>query len=123
MVSIGGAQHRRAKNLHAEGKKGRFPEQLRLKPDDGTTNVRHIASAHLEALAWHEELLGRIAHPLQSEFDHGAKPTLRSLAPDRQLAILEYPDPQSTGVRKITKEIETTDLFASLTSEPDPRSS
>lgn len=114
------AASRRADKLRAKGKEVDFAELLRMEPDGGTTNVRNTSSGH-----WKPWLgvANRCVVPLTSfsEFDHGAKQDVWfALAPERPLAFFAgIWTPQWTGVRKIKNGIETTDLFAFLTTEPN----
>ena len=114
------AATKRADKLRAKGKEVDFPELLKMEPDSGTTNVRNTASAH-----WKPWLgpANRCVVPLTSfsEFDHSMKQDVWfALAPDRPLAFFAgIWTPQWTGVRKIKTGVETTDLFAFLTTEPN----
>ncbi|MET3891059.1 putative SOS response-associated peptidase YedK [Bosea sp. OAE506] len=114
------AATKRANKLRAKGKDVDFDALLRLEPDGGTTNVRNTASAH-----WKPWLgvANRCVVPLTSfsEFDHGSKQDVWfALAPERPLAFFAgIWTSQWTGVRKIRIGMETTDLFAFLTTEPN----
>lgn len=114
------AATRRADKLDAKGKEVDFSELLRMEPDGGTTKVRNTSSAH-----WKPWLGGanRCLVPLTSfsEFDHSVKQDVWfALSPDRPLAFFAgIWTPAWTGVRKIKAGIETTDLFAFLTTEPN----
>lgn len=114
------AATRRADKLRAKSKPVDFDELLRMEPDGGTTNVRNTASAHWKRWLGVES---RCVVPLTSfsEFDHGAKQDVWfALSPDRPLAFFAgIWTPQWTGVRKIKNGVETTDLFAFLTTEPN----
>lgn len=110
----------RAGKLEAKGKVVDFDEILRMEPDGGTTNVRNVSSAH-----WKPWLgvSNRCVVPLTSfsEFDHAAKQDVWfALAEDRPLAFFAgIWMPAWTGVRKIKNGIETTDLYAFLTTDPN----
>jgi putative SOS response-associated peptidase YedK len=114
------AAKKRAGKLEAKGKTVDFDELLRMEPDAGTTNVRNTTSAH-----WKPWLgpANRCVVPLTSfsEFDHGARQDVWfALAEDRPLAFFAgIWTPAWTGVRKIKTGIETTDLFAFLTTDPN----
>ncbi len=114
------AAQKRASKLEAKGKAVDFNELLRMEPDGGTTNVRNTASAHWKRWLGVES---RCVVPLTSfsEFDHGAKQDVWfALSADRPLAFFAgIWTPQWTGVRKIKTGMETTDLFAFLTTEPN----
>ncbi|SEG59514.1 SOS response-associated peptidase [Bosea lathyri] len=114
------AATKRADKLRAKGKEVDFTELLRMEPDGGTTNVRNTSSAH-----WKPWLgvANRCVVPLTSfsEFDHGAKQDVWfALSPDRPLAFFAGIWTAGwTGVRKIKTGVETADLFAFLTTEPN----
>lgn len=114
------AAKKRAGKLEAKGKAVDFDELLRMEPDGGTTNVRNIASSH-----WKPWLgvANRCVVPLTSfsEFDHAAKQDVWfSLGEDRPLAFFAGIWMAGwTGVRKIKRGVETTDLYAFLTTDPN----
>ncbi|AMJ59387.1 hypothetical protein AXW83_02880 [Bosea sp. PAMC 26642] len=114
------AATKRADKLRAKSKPADFDELLRMEPDGGTTNVRNTTSSH-----WKPWLgpANRCVVPLTSfsEFDHGAKQDVWfALDQDRPLAFFAgIWTPQWTGVRKIKNGVETTDLFAFLTTTPN----
>ena len=114
------AAKKRAGKIEAKGKAVDFDELLRMEPDGGTTNVRNTASSH-----WKPWLgpANRCVVPLTSfsEFDHGAKQDVWfALGEDRPLAFFAgIWTPAWTGVRKIKNGVETADLFAFLTTEPN----
>ncbi|AMJ63248.1 SOS response-associated peptidase [Bosea sp. PAMC 26642] len=114
------AATKRADKLRAKAKPVDFDELLRMEPDGGTTNVRNTTSSH-----WKPWLgvANRCIVPLTSfsEFDHAAKQDVWfALGEDRPLAFFAgIWTPQWTGVRKIKNGIETTDLFAFLTTTPN----
>ena len=111
---------KRAGKLEAKGKSVDFDELLRMEPDSGTTNVRNTASSH-----WKPWLgvANRCVVPLTSfsEFDHAAKQDVWfALGYDRPLAFFAgIWTADWTGVRKIKTGIETTDLYAFLTTDPN----
>lgn len=111
---------KRADKLRAKDKPVDFDELLRMEPDGGTTNVRNTASSH-----WKPWLgpANRCVVPLTSfsEFDHGAKQDVWfALGEERPLAFFAGIWTEGwTGVRKIKTGIETTDLFAFLTTDPN----
>lgn len=114
------AASKRADKLRAKGKEVDFTELLRMEPDGGTTNVRNTASAH-----WRPWLgpANRCVVPLTSfsEFDHGAKQDVWfALGEDRPLAFFAgIWTAEWTSVRKIKTGVETTDLYAFLTTDPN----
>jgi putative SOS response-associated peptidase YedK len=114
------AAKKRAGKLEAKGKAVDFDELLRMEPDGGTTNVRNTASSH-----WKPWLgvANRCVVPLTSfsEFDHAAKQDVWfALGYDRPLAFFAGIWTAGwTGVRKIKTGIETTDLYAFLTTDPN----
>ena len=114
------AAKKRAGKLEAKGKAVDFNELLRMEPDGGTTNVRNTASAHWKRWLGVES---RCVVPLTSfsEFDHGVKQDVWfALAADRPLAVFAgIWTPQWTSVRKIRTGLETIDLFAFLTTDPN----
>ncbi len=114
------AATKRADKLRAKGKEVDFDALLKAEPDGGTTNVRNTASAH-----WKPWLgvASRCLVPFTSfsEFDHGSKQNVWfALSDDRPLAFFAgIWTPAWTGVRKIKTGVETTDLFAFLTTTPN----
>jgi len=114
------AAKKRAGKLEAKGKAVVFDDLLRMEPDGGTTNVRNTASSH-----WKPWLgpANRCVVPLTSfsEFDHGSKQDVWfALSEERPLAFFAGIWTAGwTGVRKIKTGIETTDLFAFLTTDPN----
>lgn len=114
------AAKKRAGKLEAKGQAVDFEALLRMEPDGGTTNVRNTSSSH-----WRPWLgpANRCVVPLTSfsEFDHGAKQDVWfALSEDRPLAFFAGIWTAAwTGVRKIKNGIETTDLFAFLTTDPN----
>jgi putative SOS response-associated peptidase YedK len=114
------AATKRADKLRAKGREVDFTELLRMEPDGGTTNVRNTSSAHWKPWLGIES---RCVVPLTSfsEFDHGTKQDVWfALSQDRPLAFFAGIWTSGwTGVRKIKTGVETTDLFAFLTTEPN----
>lgn len=116
------AATKRADKLRSKAKPVDFDELLRMEPDGGTTNVRNTASAH-----WRPWLgvQNRCVVPLTSfsEFDHASRQDVWfALSDDRPLAFFAgIWTPQWTGVRKIKTGVETTDLFAFLTTAPNAK--
>ena len=114
------AAKKRAGTLEAKGKGVDFDELLRMELDGGTTNVRNTASSH-----WKPWLgvANRCVVPLTSfsEFDHCAKQDVWfALGEDRPLAFFAGIWTAGwTGVRKIKSGVETTDLYAFLTTDPN----
>ncbi|WP_310150612.1 SOS response-associated peptidase family protein [Bosea sp. BE125] len=114
------AAKKRAGKLEAKGKPVDFEELLKMEPDGGTTNVRNTSSNHWKPWLGVESRCVVLLTSF-SEFDHGTKQDVWfALAPDRLLAFFAgIWTPTWTGVRKIKTGIETTDLFAFLTTEPN----
>jgi putative SOS response-associated peptidase YedK len=114
------AATKRADKLRAKGKEFDFNELLRMEPDGGTTNVRNTSSAHWKPWLG---IANRCVVPLTSfsEFDHGVKQDVWfALSQDRPLAFFAGIWTAGwTGVRKIKTVVETADLFAFLTTEPN----
>lgn len=114
------AATKRADKLRAKNKAVDFDELLHMEPDGGTTNVRNTASAH-----WKPWLgvANRCLVPFSSfsEFDHVARQDVWfAFGEDRPLAFFAgIWTPQWSGVRKIKSGVETTDLFAFLTTTPN----
>lgn len=114
------AAKKRAGKLEAKGKAVDFDELLRMEPDGGTTNVRNTTSSH-----WKPWLgvANRCVVPLTSfsEFDHAAKQDVWfALGEDRPLAFFAGIWMAGwRGVRKIKTGLETTDLYAFLTTDPN----
>ena len=114
------AAKKRAGKLEAKGKAVDFDELLRMEPDGGTTNVRNTASSHWKPWL---SVANRCVVPLTSfsEFDHAAKQDVWfALGDDRPLAFFAGIWTAGwTGVRKIKNGVETTDLYAFLTTDPN----
>lgn len=114
------AAKRRAGKLEAKGKAVDFDAPLRMEPDGSTTNVRNTANARWKRWLGVEN---RCFVPLTSfsEFDHASKQDVWfALAADRPLAVFAgIWTPRWTSVRKIRTGIETVDLFAFLTTDPN----
>jgi putative SOS response-associated peptidase YedK len=114
------AAAKRADKLRAKGKAVDFDELLRLEPDAGTTNVRNTASRHWKR--WLEPA-SRCLVPMTSfaEFNREAGGDIWfALGADRPLtAFAGIWCPQWRCVRKIKTGLETLDLFAFLTTEPN----
>lgn len=114
------AAKRRADRLRAKGGSVDFDELLRREPDSGTTNIRNTASRHWAPWFGPEH---RCLVPFTSfsEFSRAyggeiwfAFDESRPLACFAGLWL-----PRWTGVRKIKTGVETVDLFAFLTTEPN----
>ena len=117
------AATKRADKLRAKGKEVDFPRLLELEPDSGTTNVRRTESAH-----WKPWLspTNRCLVPFTAFSEPGRdaenryRPVSFTLPGDEPLAffagvhLLDW-----TCVRKIRTGVETCDLFAFLTTEPN----
>lgn len=114
------AATRRADKLRAKGKEVVFEELLKMEPDGGTTNVRNTSSLHWKR--WLEPA-NRCLVPFTafSEFNREAGGDIWfALSPERPLAFFAgIWCPQWTSVRKVRTGLETVDLFAFLTTEPN----
>lgn len=114
------AATKRADKLRARGKDVDFPELLKVEPDSGTTNVRNTASSHWKRWLGVES---RCLVPFTSfsEFDHGLKQDVWfAFGEERPTAMFAgIWTPQWTSVRKIKTGMETADLYAFLTTEPN----
>jgi putative SOS response-associated peptidase YedK len=114
------AATKRADKLRAKGKEVDFPELLKVEPDGGTTNVRNTSSSH-----WNPWLgVGsRCLVPFTSfsEFDHASKQDIWfAFGEERPTAFFAgIWTAQWTGVRKIKTGLETIDLYAFLTTDPN----
>jgi putative SOS response-associated peptidase YedK len=117
------AATKRADKLRAKGKDVDFPKLLELEPDSGTTNVRNTASSH-----WKPWLspTNRCLVPFTSFSEPGRdlegkyRPIWFALPGEETLAFFAGVHvPQWTCVRKIKTGVETCDLFAFLTTEPN----
>jgi putative SOS response-associated peptidase YedK len=110
----------RADKLRAKGKEVDFNELLRVEPDRGTTNVRRTDSKHWKPWLGAES---RCLVPFTSfsEFDHGKKQDVWfAFGEERPTAFFAgIWAPQWTSVRKIKTGMETIDLYAFLTTEPN----
>lgn len=111
---------KRADKLRAKGKPVDFDALLAMEPDAGTTNIRNTASPH-----WRPWLgvQNRCLVPFTSfsEFNRDAGGDIW-FARDESRPVAFFAGlwtPQWTGVRRISKGIETLDLFAFLTTEPN----
>ena len=119
------AATRRADKLRAKGKDVDFPRLLELEPDSGTTNVRNTASSH-----WKPWLTpaNRCLVPFTAFSEPGRD------AQDRYRPVwfrLAGDDPEPLAffagvhvrdhscVRKMKTGLETCDLYAFLTTEPN----
>ena len=110
----------RADKLRAKGKDVDFDELLRMEPDAGTTNVRNTASRHWKP--WLEPG-HRCLVPFTSfsEFNKAAGGNVW-FAFDESRPLTCFAGiwmPNWTGVRKIKTGVETADLYAFLTTDPN----
>ncbi|RYE88825.1 MAG: SOS response-associated peptidase [Hyphomicrobiales bacterium] len=114
------AATKRADKLRAKGKDVDFTELLKVEPDGGTTNVRNTSSTHWRPWLGVES---RCLVPFTSfsEFDHGSKQDVWfAFGEERPTAFFAGIWAQQwTGVRKINTGMETIDLYAFLTTEPN----
>lgn len=114
------AASKRADKLRAKGKDVDFNDLLRLEPDGGTTNVRNTSSAHWKPWLG---IANRCLVPFTSfsEFDHSSRQDIWfAFGEDRPTAFFAgIWAPQWTSVRKIKAGVETVDLYAFLTTDPN----
>ena len=113
----------RAGKLRAKGKEVDFDELLMMEPDGGTTNVRNTISRHWRP--WLEPA-HRCLVPFNAFSEPGRdaenryRPIWFALADDEPLtAFAGVHVPDWTCVRKMKTGLETCDLFAFLTTEPN----
>lgn len=119
------AATRRADKLRAKGKDVDFPKLLELEPDSGTTNVRNTASSHWKP--WlspaHRCLVPFTAFSEPGRDAEGNyRPIWFRLAGEDPEPVAFFAGvhvPNWTCVRKIRTGVETCDLFAFLTTEPN----
>ncbi|WP_123288424.1 SOS response-associated peptidase [Brevundimonas halotolerans] len=115
----------RADKLRAKGKDVDFDELLRMEPDSGTTNVRNTASSHWKPWLKPEN---RCLVPFTAFSEPGRSAEGKYQPIWFKLAV-DDPEPLAffagiwlegwTGVRKIKTGLETCDLTAFLTTEPN----
>lgn len=117
------AATKRADKLRAKGKDVDFDELLRMEPDGGTTNVRNTSSSHWKP--WLDPA-NRCLVPFTAFSEPGRdaegryRPVWFALSEDRPLAFFAGIWTGGwTGVRKMKTGLETIDLFAFLTTEPN----
>lgn len=110
----------RAEKLAAKGKTFDLEALRRAEPDAGVTNVRNVKSPHWRRWLGVES---RCVVPFTSfsEWDAGIKaPAWFALGESRPLAFFAgIWTPSWTSVRKARTGVETADLFAFLTCEPN----
>lgn len=114
------AATRRADKLRAKNKPVDFDELLRMEPDGGTTNVRNTSSAHWKSWLGVER---RCLVPFTSfsEFNREAGGDIWfAFGEDRPTAFFAgIWTPQCQCVRKVRTGLETADLYAFLTTDPN----
>jgi putative SOS response-associated peptidase YedK len=114
------AATKRADKLRAKGKEVNFDELLRMEPDGGTTNVRNTSSSHWKRWLGVES---RCLVPFTSfsEFNRDAGGDIWfAFGEDRPRAFFAgIWTAQWESVRKIKTGMETIDLFAFLTTDPN----
>lgn len=119
------AATKRADKLRAKGRDVDFPKLLELEPDSGTTNVRNTASSH-----WKPWLspANRCLVPFTAFSEPGRDAAgnyrpiwfrLAGVDPEPVAFFAGVQVPDWTCVRKIKTGVETCDLFAFLTTEPN----
>lgn len=110
----------RADKLEAKGKMVDREALRKAEPDAGVTNVRNLKSPHWRRWLGVES---RCVVPFTSfsEWDVSIKgPAWFALSPERPLTFFAgIWTPNWTSVRKAKTGVETTDLFAFLTTEPN----
>jgi putative SOS response-associated peptidase YedK len=114
------ATKKRADKLRAKNKPVDFDELLKLEPDGGTTNVRNTASAHWKRWLGVES---RCLVPFTSfsEFNREAGGDIWfAFGQERPTAFFAgIWASQWTSVRKVRTGLETIDLYAFLTTDPN----
>lgn len=114
------AAKKRATKLRDKGKEVDFDELLKVEPDSGTTNVRNTTSAHWKRWLGVEN---RCLVPFTSfsEFNKEAGGDIWfAFGEDRPTAFFAgIWCSQWTSVRKMKTGMETIDLYAFLTTEPN----
>ena len=119
------AATKRADKLRAKGKDVDFPKLLEMEPDSGTTNVRNTRSGH-----WRPHLspASRCLVPFTAFSEPGRdaagkyRPVWFKLAGDEPEPIAFFAGihlQAHTSVRKIKTGMETIDVFAFLTTDPN----
>lgn len=113
------AATKRADKLRAKGKEFDFQELLRHEPDSGTTNVRNTASTHWKPYLGPEN---RCLVPFTSfsEFNKDAGGDIWfAFGEERPLNFFAGIWTNWTCVRKIKTGMETCDVYAFLTTDPN----
>lgn len=114
------ATEKRAAKLRAKGQEVDFKEMMRLEPDGGTTNVRRTDSKHWTRWLGVES---RCLVPFTSfsEFNREAGGDIWfAFGEERPTALFAgIWTPQWTSVRKMKTGVETADLYAFLTTDPN----
>src|SRR5258705_12375171 len=113
------ATKKRAEKLQAKGKPVDFKELLRMEPDGGTTNIRHVKSKHWTRWLGVEN---RCVVPFNSfsEFNKVEGGDIWfALNETRPLACFAGIWTNWTSVRKVKEGETTNDIFAFLTTEPN----
>lgn len=119
------AAHKRADKLRAKGKPVDFDQLLKVEPNSGTTNIRnthykdwqrflgveHRCVVPFTSFAEPQKIPGR---------DVGGPPVWFALDESRRLAFFAGAWTNWTGIRKIKEGMITTDLYAFLTTKPNP---
>jgi putative SOS response-associated peptidase YedK len=120
------ATKKRAEKLEAKGKPVDFQALLKVEPDGGTTNIRNASSKHWQRWLGVENRcivpVTSFAEPdPASKVEGGRTPNAWfALSEARPLMFLAGCwVPQWTSVRKVKTGVETIDLFAFLTTEPN----
>ena len=120
------ATKKRAAKLEAKGKSVDFAELLKMEPDGGTTNVRKTESRHWKRWLGVEHRcvvpFTRFAEPDPARKPEGGRTPNAWFARDESEPLAFFAGiwvPQWTSVRKIRTGLETLDLYAFLTTEPN----
>lgn len=116
---------KRADKLRAKGGEVDFQKILEFEPDSGTTNVRNTSSSHWRP---HRSTAQRCLVPFTA-FSEPGRDAAGKYRPMWFKLAGDDPDPLAffagihlqahTGVRKIKTGVETIDVFAFLTTEPN----
>jgi putative SOS response-associated peptidase YedK len=120
------AASKRADKLRAKGKSVDFDTLLKMEPDGGTTNVRNTSSKHWSRWLGVENRcivpVTRFAEPDPASKIEGGRTPNAWFARDETCPLMFFAGiwvPVWTSVRKVKTGLETIDLFAFLTTEPN----
>lgn len=120
------AASKRADKLRAKGKEVDFDTLLKMEPDGGTTNVRNTSSRHWKRWLGIENRcvvpVTKFAEPDPASKPEGGRTPNAWFARDENCPLMFFAGlwvPEWTSVRKVRTGLETLDLFAFLTCEPN----